>query len=461
MYNYCDNRSLLQIEILLVALIISLAPILNGCEQEDGTSPRQIVATISEAVSTVVIVNWNTDESTRGYVEYGTTKELGRTTPLEAEATTEHQALLLGITPETECYYRVVVTDGENAASSDIEIIETGTQPLGLPKLDQQGEGHDQYTIVPLLGQTKAVTIINTEGKYVWYHIIESELDHYRVRLSGDGKSLLYNAGSVSGNPADNSEIVRISLDGLKKTSIPIQYLAHDFVELPDGTLAALVVEYRDFEGAQIRGDKIVEVSPDGTQTTVWSVWDCFNPATDQGDDIEHGWTFANALDYEKVDDSYYLGMRNFSSIVKINRSDFSCQWILGSTASTIAFSEGTSPMMHQHQFEMMENSIVVFDNEGLPGKESRVIEYEIDLESNEAKEIWSYSAEPTIYTFVLGDVSRLEDGDTLVNWSVAGRIERVAQDGSIKWQLSTPMGYAFGFHTIEDNLYVRSSINH
>ena len=32
------------------------------------------------------------------------------------------------------------------------------------------------------------------------------------------------------------------------------------------------------------------------------------------------GWTFANALDYDPADDAYYLGMRNFSSIARINR---------------------------------------------------------------------------------------------------------------------------------------------
>jgi hypothetical protein len=145
---------------------------------------------------------------------------------------------------------------------------------------------------------TTAVTIINPEEEVVWYHTDNRELDFYRARLSTDGESLLYNAASVSGDPADNSELVRVSLDGSVSSSIAIPLLVHDFVEHPDGTLAAIVVEYRDFDGTSLRGDKNVEVDDDGGVATVWSAWDCFDPAQEEGDNIEHGWAFANALDY-------------------------------------------------------------------------------------------------------------------------------------------------------------------
>jgi hypothetical protein len=397
---------------------------------------------------------------------------LGMTTPLSETPSTEHREILLGLTPQTDCYYRVVTVDGENAAAGDIEKITTGDQPGGLPTIGTEGGGHDKYTIVPLLGQNKAVTIINAEGEYVWYYFADSDLDTYRARLSNDGESILFNQGSISGDPAENSSIVRLSLDGLQKTSIPIPLLAHDFVELPDGTLAAIAVEYRAADGGtegtdggiegadggteedEIKGNKIVEVSPDGSQSVVWTSWDCFDPVAEPGDDPDHGWTFANALDYDPVEDAYYIGLRSFSSIAKITRADYSCEWVLGGWASTISFAEGSTPMLHEHQFQVMESSILVFDNEGLAGQESRAVEFSLDFNSNLATQIWSYSSDPTVYTFVLGDVTRLEDKDTIVNWSVAGRIDRVSPEGDVKWSISTPMGFAFGFHTIADSLY-------
>lgn len=429
--------------------------VMASCVASVGPEPPQDVsATVSPTISTVVHVSWTTSEATTGYVEYGPTDALGMQTPLEKMAGTEHTAALLGLKAGTEYFYRVVLWDGDEAATSPVSSVSTGYLPTVLPGLSLTGSGHDQYTLVPLLGATTAATIIDPDGNIVWYHLEERDLDVYRVRLANDGKSILYNAGSVSGDPADNSELVRVQLDGSGQTAIPLPLLAHDFVELPDGTMTAIVVEYRDVEGVQVRGDKLVEVAPDGTQTQVWSAWDCFDPALHPVDEMAHGWTFANALDYDSAEDVYYLGMRNFSSITRINRQTGACEWVLGQTASTLTFASGTPPFLHQHQFQVNGDRLLVFDNEGSPGDVSRVVEYQLDLVAGTATRVWDYKSNPTVYTFVLGEPTRLPDGDTFVNWSAAGQIERVAPDGTSKWKLNSGAGYAFGFNTLESSLY-------
>jgi hypothetical protein len=250
-----------------------------------------------------------------------------------------------------------------------------------------------------------------------------------------------------------------------------VPLLAHDFVELPpgtegaaDGTLAAIVVEYRDFEGTQLRGDQIVEVSPDGELATVWSAWDCFDPAEWMGDSPELGWTFANSLDYDRFDDVYYLGMRNFSSIVRIDRQSGACEWVLGLSASTLEFAEGSQRFLHQHQFDVFDvrsgeetfPHLLVLDNEGASGDRSRVMEYELDLEAGVATEVWSYLPEEELYSFVLGEPNRLRDldGGTFVNWGAAGQLERLNDAGERIWKANLPIGYIFGFHTLADSLY-------
>jgi hypothetical protein len=66
----------------LVFMLFLLAGIFLGCEAEVEISPaKQVEATVSEAVSTVVVVTWLTDDPTVGYVEYGVTEDLGMTTP--------------------------------------------------------------------------------------------------------------------------------------------------------------------------------------------------------------------------------------------------------------------------------------------------------------------------------------------------------------------------------------------
>ena len=432
--------------------VSTLGALTVGCGgASSGEPPSDVATRPNDVVATVVNISWTTLAPTSGYVEYGTA-ELDRRTPVETEARAAHSVSLLGLAPDTVYNYRVVTA---GAGASPINTLRTGDLPVGMPPLTQTGEGHTGFTIVPILGATTAVTIIDAQGQIVWYHQDDRELDFYRARLAIDGKSLLYNAASVSGDPSDASELVRVALDGSSTSSIPVPLLAHDFVEHPDGTLGAIVVEYRDDDaGTPIRGDSIVEIDPNGERRTIWSSWDCFDLAEEQGDDLTHGWTFANALDYGPTEQAYYLGMRNFSSIAKIDRASGTCEWVFGLTAATIDFAPDAEVFLHQHQFQVRGNHILVMDNDGSPGNESRVLEYELDFERNLATQIWSYVSNPSVYTFVLGEPTRLDDGDTFINWSAAGQMERVTGEGASRWKLNTGAGFVFGFSTLADTLY-------
>jgi hypothetical protein len=401
-------------------------------------------------MTTLVTVRWSTEEPAAGYVEYGRTDETERQkTPL-GPAATSHARTLLGLKSDTSYTYRVVV-GGE---TSPWQTVRTGYLPTGLPSFTKQGDGQTEFILVPVLGALTSIVILDQDGDIVWYHQDDRDLDFYRARLSIDGKSLIYNAASVSGTPADNSELVRVALDGSGSSSIAVPLLAHDFVEHADGTIGAMVVEYRDFEGTMLRGDSIVEIDPEGNQTTVWTSWDCFDPAEVTGDAIEMGWTFGNALDYDPVEDAYYFGMRNFSSITKIDRQTAECEWVLGAYGRTIDFAPGSARFLHQHQFHLQGNRILIFDNEGSTDDDSRVLEFELDFDANLATEVWSYRSEPTVSSFVLGEPTRLPDGDVFIAWSAAGQLERVSPEGVSRWKLNTGSGFGFGFNTLATSLY-------
>lgn len=431
-----------------VAIVVGL----SACADDaPDARPLDVRAWVDPAIPMLVHVAWTTEAPTLGSVAFGAAGALDRSSSVESEPTTEHEHTLFGLRANTDYAFQVVV---EGGSSSDVGTIRTGPLPTGLPQMSVSGTGgHEGYIVLPVIGATTAVLILDAEGQIVWMHRDDRELDIYRARLSVDGRTLLYNAASVSGDPSDASEIVRIALDGSGQTSIPIPLLAHDFVEHPDGTLGAIVVEYRDFDGQMLRGDKIVEVAPDGTQTTVWTAWDCFDPSVDVGDNQDQGWTFANALDYDPVEQAYYIGMRNFSSITKVLRATGDCPWVFGLTARTIGFAAGADRFLHQHQFELQGNRMLVFDNEGSIEGESRVLEYEIDFAASEARQVWSYASTPSVYTFVLGEPTRLANGDVFVNWSAAGQLDRVSPSGDLLWRVNMPIGYVFGFHTLAETL--------
>jgi len=426
----------------------------SACADDDPEStplPEAIVATVSPTMPTVVHVTWTTARPATGVVRYGTGGALTHATPASVTPSTEHRHTLLGLRADTDYTFQVVVDED---ATSEPQIVRTGPLPTGTPQFVVEGTGHDGFVVVPMIGAATRVVILDAEGHIVWSREVTNEHDVYRARLSVDGASILYNAATVSGDPTADTRLVRVALDGSAETSIPMPLLAHDFVEHPDGTIGAIVVEYRDVDGVSVRGDQIVEVEPTGEVTPVWSAWDCFDPADETGDDIEHGWTFANAIDYDPVERVYYLGMRNFSSIAKIRPDTRACEWVLGATARTIAFASGAERFLHQHQFHVLGNRLLVFDNEGAIENASRLLEYEIDFATMEARTVWSYVATPPVFSFVLGEPTRLPDGDTFVTWSAAGQMERIGPAGDRKWKLNAPAGNVFGFHTLAPSLY-------
>lgn len=399
----------------------------------------------SADIATVATLVWSSPEAFAGVVRYGTAE---RTFEVPFDSSdTEHETLLLGVPSAAEVTWSVL-DDQDTVVGTGTYT--TGSLPSELPSLTVTGSGHDQFMLTPLIGATTAAIVLSPEGHIVWYHLDARGLDVYRVRLATDGSGIVYNAATVSGDPAEDSSLVTVSWDGSTSTEVAVPLLSHDFVQLPDGGVGAIGVKFGlGAEGDEVRGDRIVEIGVDGSQTDIWQSWDCFDPTEFTGDDLELGWTFANALDYAPETDSYHLGLRNFSSIVEVDRTGVCGDVIGGRQPGLSDYTFDGGRFRHQHQFEIQGNRLLVFDNDGAEDGTSRAIEYELDRAAKTATQVWDYTPDPKIYSFVLGDVSRLEDGDTFVAWSVNGQLDRVAADGTREWGVNTPVGYAFGFVTL------------
>jgi hypothetical protein len=462
------------------AAALAFAAFVAACgptEEELDTNPTDVGAEVSERVTTVATVHWKTEKPSIGYVEWGLTPDLEMPPPpMGTEEATSHEQILVGLEADTVYYYRVVTWD-DDAGRSETKSFRTGYLPPGLPQLELEGTGHDEYVIVPLLGAERYVIIINPQGKIVWYYEDEeTEYDHYRARLARDGTGVLYSATEMTPDPVEDSEVVKVSWDGSERTSIPIPKLAHDFVEHADGTIGALVLEDRDVDGMNIRSNRIIEVDPDdGNEREIWTPYNCFDPVEDPGDepDISQnlGWTFTNALDFVASGGSdgtgvYYVSVRNLSTLARVDRATGVCDWTLGSApSSTLEFDSAADIFLHEHQFkifakdcptgaEFSECRVLVMDNEGsLRPQESRVLEYSIDFETGVATQVWSYMSDPPAYTWVLGEVERYPNGDTFINWSTAGSMERVSATGEVTWKLRANLGAAFGFNSLAKSL--------
>ena len=144
---------------------------------------------------------------------------------------------------------------------------------------------------------------------------------------------------------------------------------------------------------------------------------------------------------------AYYVSLRNFSTIVKIDRVTGEQLWSLGGESSSFKTAAGSTDLFHhQHQFTMVDDGIVVFDNGLVENSDSRAVEYRLDETAGTAELVWEHHNDPPLFCAVLGDVHRLRNGNTLITWSGLGQIDEVTPQGEVVWRLNSRMGNGFGF---------------
>lgn len=393
-------------------------------------------------IPTVAEVSWTTDPATPSALEWGTDGASTHRGPLSTGPA--HTTTVWGVPETTEVWVRVV--DGDGEPLSDTVRWTTGVLPAEVPRLTATGEpdptGDRLVTSVGGLGY--AVIVLDAEGRLLWAHPDGRSYLVSRARLARDGGSILYNAFWMD-LYAGLGEIVRVSLDGGTVTTVPVPLQSHDFVELPDGTLATYVLEARTVDGVQYVADTLVEIAPDGTWTTVWNAWE--DPTTPftapPAGDLT--WTHANALDWDEAAEAYRVGLRNLDCVLTLTRTGEVLDHF-GGTSSDWRFA-GT-PFDGQHQFEWAGDRVRVFDNGPEAAADSRVVEYTLDAETHTATEIWSYHSDPPTYVYAGGDVHRDRLDATWVTWTTAGQLQRVGADGEVLGQLEAPLGYGVAFTT-------------
>lgn len=444
-----------------VFALASLLPIVAGCGESTDLEPaKPLNVTLTPlTMPTVFDVSWSTARPSIGYVEYGLTPAMEYSTPMQVQATA-HSVRLLGLTPNSTYYYRVVTWVGDDsvaatpndAGASGVSTLQTGAFSVAVPTFQVEGAGFDREVIVPLVN-SNTVAILNAAGAVVWAHQDQSGLSITRAQLSVDKQAVLYNTVGPAGTPTPNSAVVRVSLDGGTQTPLTIPDMGPDFFEHPDGTIAVLAADVRDVNGTPVRGDKIVEIV-NGAATEVWNTWDCFDPATHPGEDTTQGWTNANAFDFESDENAYYVSLRSFSSIVRVDRATRMCTWVLGTTGASLTIAGGT-PFRHQSQFDISGSRIVVMDNDGGGANLSRVVEYQLNPTAGTATQNFSYAPATGIYTPTLGEAMFLP-GKTFVNWGAAGLLEQLDGMEQSEWRL-IGAGTVFGYHDapLAPSLYI------
>jgi len=420
-----------------------------------------VTATVSDAIPTVATVQWSlvSPTATNAYVEFGVDDEARRRTQAEIDDQGTARAVLLGMKPGREVHYHVVEVVGGRALQGKDQKLAAGTLPLSLPQLDvpiTDGRGSRGFLVTSLLAEPSVAVIIDGDGEIVWAHRPDVDWDKLyvpRVRLSRVGEWVIYHAATALGADGEGGAeihrtIVRVALDGSSEELIEITDAHHDFIELGDGTIATLTRDRREVDGHEVVGDRILEVGWDGSQRQVFSVWDHlqYDPASAAEQD-GFGWTHANALQYDKDDDVYYMSLRHLDCILAIDRATGTVRWTLGGEHSDYTLADGSTQLFQrQHQFRMIDDHALVFDNGTVENQDSRVVEYVLDHVTGRAERVWEHHNDPPILSIGMGDVERLPSGNTLVTWSGPGQVDEVNPTGDVVWRVRVEMGAGIGY---------------
>lgn len=132
-------------------------------------------------------------------------------------------------------------------------------------------------------------------------------------------------------------------------------------------------------------------------------------------------WTHFNSL-AQDADGNILLSPRHFNEITKISRSDGSIIWRLGGKANQFNFLNDPLRFIAQHDARRIASgNLTLFDN-GFNSQSfhpAAAKEYQLDETALSAELVWSYQENPASFSRALGNVQRLDNGNTLVNYGL------------------------------------------
>ena len=260
-------------------------------------------------------------------------------------------------------------------------------------------------------------------------------------------------------NPFNNNFLVLDSLfNTVDSFACGNGYIAnyHDFQLLPNGHsyLLAYDVQQIDMSKLFVGGDSIAEVSgtiiqeldKDKNVIFQWRSWDYMNiiDALHYVDFTEHyiSYIHTNSID---IDEEGNILFSNYimDEITKIDGNTGQFIWRLGGNNNQFTFINDSIKFNTQHDARKLPNgNITLYDNGvfHIPAVSSAK-EYEIDEENKTVKLVWSFTHPEKFLCSRMGNVQRLPNENTLINWGRRG-IERpsvteVKPDGTIVHEIT------------------------
>ena len=140
-------------------------------------------------------------------------------------------------------------------------------------------------------------------------------------------------------------------------------------------------------------------------------------------------------------DGNLIISSRNLNEVTKFNRQTGELIWRLGGKQNQFSFINEEYKFYRQHDARRLQNgNILLFDNGNFhTPRFSRAVEYNLNETTFVATKVWQFRNSPDLYTSAMGNVRRLSNGNTLINWTRGGFITEVRPDGSKALEIKFP----------------------
>jgi len=283
---------------------------------------------------------------------------------------------------------------------------------------------------------------------YIWLENVGQNGQMYQMILDTWGNPVFYQrGGAMDFKPQKNGLITwgDFSFTAVDKNFNYVRsYVAvngyvtdgHELQILPDGTyfLIGDSTEVVDMSRFVTNGNPTASVIENVVQQFTaadelifqWRAWDHMDildqqqaiDLTAQSFDFPH----MNAIDVDD-DGHILLSSRSTSECTKINRDTGEIIWRLGGRHSTLTFvNDPLNGPRNQHSLRALgRGHYILFDNgNGHDPPVSRAVEYAVDPLAKTATLVWQFRDTPDKYAFYMGNVQRLTNGNTHINWVYA-----------------------------------------
>lgn len=414
-------------------------------EPESGDGVSDIVATADETVPSVIDVSWTSEAASLGGVRWeldGVVHERS-----EAAAGTDHEVRVVGV-PEGETVELELLADGEVVGSTSWE---APYAPFPIPEVTVSG-ALDGYVLSHVLTDSGDAAIIwDGAGRAVWYYFVEGTARIFDVELHEGRAWLAVNPG----NYVDTvGQVHHLSLDGSDVEVLDIDKVHSAAAPTPEGGMGYITKQVIAGEDGDILYDRIEERDADGQTRVVFDLSEHFEPealcqhwymiVSDYPGEL-YDWTHANSLILSEDGLSWYIMVRHYDALMKVDRATGAIEWMLGGPYGEFAIADDEA-FSHAHTTTVTADRLLVMDNGNHHDPPaSRIVDYQVDVDARTVSATRIIPRTDDGIVEFLGDAKDAYDGGLILSWTTMGIVEYVDAEGTSQWKLETALGSATG----------------